>query len=337
MMLMPAVLLTFDRQIRLADHPVPVGRPDQVVVAVDLCGICGSDLHAADLPQVYAGGFVMGHEAAGTIAWVGGQVDGWTVGQRVALNPNGNVDGTCEQCLAGRPNFCLQATMESALGMQMDGGLAPQVAVFPGSLHALPESIGRNAAGWVEPAATALHAINLSGDLSGKTVLVTGGGPIGQLALRIAKIRGAGRLLLVEPSAERGAYGPASGVDTVLTLDEAADVVGDLRADVVVEASGSGAASALGLDALVPGGSFIIVGAGRNNVLDSIPVLLKELTVRGSFTYTDEFGEAVELLSDGSLAVDDLTSVVAPLGDALSAFDALREAATMKVLISPLD
>jgi len=332
---MPAVLLRTDRQIMLVDHPLPAHRPGQVIVDVDLCGICGSDLHAPHLPQVYTGGFVMGHEAAGRVSWVGDQVDGWTVGDRVAINPNGNVDGTCEHCRAGRVNFCRQATMETALGMQMDGALAPQMAVFPGSLRALPESMPRIASGWVEPMAIALRAVDLAGDVAGRTLVVTGGGPIGQLVLRLAKARGAARLILVEPSPGRRACGTASGADSVLTPEEAAEDVGDLLADVVVEASGSGSASELGLGALVPQGIFVVVGAGQGNVLDSASVLLKEITVRGSFTYTDEFDAAIGVLSQGLVAVDDLTSVVAPLDDALAAFQTLRDASTMKVLIEP--
>jgi len=335
MSLMPVIFLTQDRRIVLKDHAVPSKRDDQVIVDVDLCGICGSDLHAPNLPQVYTGGFVMGHEASGTVSWVGDNVDGWTIGQRVALNPNGNVDGTCSACLSGRPNFCHQATMETALGLQMDGGLAPKLAVFPGSLRAVPESMTRYSAALVEPAATALHAVELAGDVAGKSVLVTGGGVVGQLALRIARYRGAAKLLLVEPAAERRAFGTTSGADTVLSPDEANDVVGDVDVDVVIEASGSGSASALGLGALIPGGTFVVVGAGANNVLDATVVLLKEITVRGSFVYTDEFDKVIVLLADGSIAVDDLATVVAPLDDALGAFEQLRVASTMKALIAP--
>ena len=332
---MPAVLLSSSRDISLVGHPIPRCGPDQVIVDVDLCGICGSDLHAPALPQVYLGGVVMGHEAVGRISRVGEAVLDWQVGQRVALNPNGNVDGTCPQCLAGRVNFCRQATLETALGLQADGGLAPQVAVFPGTLRALPESMDRLAAAWVEPTATALHAVDLAGDLAGRSVLVTGGGPIGQLALRIAHARGADRLLLVEPSPARQAHGWASGADAVWGVEEAARLVEDLAVDVVVEASGSAGGSALGLDALAPRGTFVVVGAGEGNLLDAATILLKEIVVRGSFTYVDEFDEAIDLLARGSVAVDDLAAAVVPIADALAAFDVLRDAATMKVLVDP--
>src|SRR5690349_7128643 len=183
---MPAVLLNEHRQFVFGHRPVPQPSSDQVLVGVDLCGICGSGLHARDLPQVYRGGFVLGHEFSGRVVAYGDDVSGWSVGERVALNPNGNIDGTCESCLAGRFNFCHHATMETALGLQSDGGLEPFVVVSPKTLRRVPQSAGRLEAAWVEPTATALRAVRLAGNLANATVLVTGGGPIGQLACRLA-------------------------------------------------------------------------------------------------------------------------------------------------------
>src|SRR5271168_5213896 len=141
-MTMPAVVLTADKRIALQDRPRPALRPDQVLVEVDLCGICGSDLHAAQLPQVYLGDCILGHESTGRIAAVGGDVADWAAGQRVAVNPNGNVDGSCVYCRSGRPNFCRQATLETALGLQADGALAPLMAAFPGHLRRIPDELG---------------------------------------------------------------------------------------------------------------------------------------------------------------------------------------------------
>jgi hypothetical protein len=184
-MTMPAVVLTTDGRIALQDRPRPTLRRDQVLVEVDLCGICGSDLHAWQLPQVYRGDCILGHESTGRIAEVGDDVADWAVGQRVAVNPNGNVDGTCAYCRSGRPNFCRQATLETALGLQADGALAPLMAAFPGHLRRIPDEMGTLEAAWVEPTATALRAVELAGELAGRTVLVTGGGPIEQQAVAI--------------------------------------------------------------------------------------------------------------------------------------------------------
>src|ERR1700751_2131631 len=96
-MTMPAVVLTTDGRIAPQDRPRPTLRPDQVLVEVDLCGICGSDLHAWRLPQVYRGDCILGHESTGRIAEVGDDVADWGGGQRVAVNPNRHVDRTCAE------------------------------------------------------------------------------------------------------------------------------------------------------------------------------------------------------------------------------------------------
>ncbi len=329
---MPAVVLTSDREIAVEERPRPTPRPDQVIVEVDLCGICGSDLHAAQLRQVYHGNCILGHESTGRIAAVGADVEGWDIGQRVAVNPNGNVCGVCKFCLAGQSNFCRQATLETALGLQADGALAPEMAAFPSHLRGIPDGLDAREGAWVEPAATALRAVKLAGELRGRTVLVTGGGPIGQLACRLAHLESPERLLLMEPASGRAQFA-ASSHATVITADEADAADGSV--DVVIECSGNAAATTSALKMLGPAGTLVVVGAGPGSGLDSATILLKEIAVRGSFTYTDEFDLAINLLATGQLVVADLTSVITPLNDALRAFDALRSGRIMKVLIAP--
>jgi threonine dehydrogenase-like Zn-dependent dehydrogenase len=331
-MTMPAVVLTAERKIALEERPRPTLRPDQVIVEVDLCGICGSDLHAAQLPQVYLGDCIMGHESTGRTVAVGTDVANWSIGQRVAVNPNGNVCGVCEFCRSGRPNFCRQATLETALGLQADGALAPLMAAFPSHLRAIPPELSARDAAWVEPAATALRAVELAGDLRGRTVLVTGGGPIGQLACRLAYLKAPQRVLLMEPAADRAAYAPGSHA-TAVTADEAADA--NVTVDVAIECSGNQSATASAMSLLAPGGTLVVVGSGRGTGLDAATILLKEIVVRGSYTYTDEFDRAIDLLATGLLVVGDLTSVVAPLPDTLAAFEELRAGRIMKALIAP--
>jgi len=338
--MMPAVLFDERRQFVFGQRPMPQPGLDQVLVGVDLCGICGSDLHAQDLPQVYRGGFVLGHEFSGRVVAYGDDVSGWSVGERVALNPNGNIDGTCEFCLAGRFNFCHQATMETALGLQSDGGLEPFVVVSPKTLRRVPAGAGRLEAAWVEPTATALRAIRLAGSVAGAKVLVTGGGPIGQLACRLASHFGAVQVFLIEPASVRRAFAEASHVDVALTPDDATARLSSsdrasLVVDMVLECSGSAAATALALQALRPGGVLVIVGAGPGSGLDPLTILMKEITVHGSFTYIDEFDEAIELLGTGQIQVADLTTAVVPLDQALTAMESLRAAQTMKVLVDP--
>jgi len=331
---MLAMVLTNDRKTRLERRPVPTPRDDQVLVDVDLCGICGSDLDAPDLREVYLGGFIMGHEPAGRIAGVGRDVIGWRVGQRVAINPNGDTCGVCEACRSGRWNHCIPATRERAVGLQADGALAAHVAVSPKTLHALPDEMGRVESGWVEPAAVALRAVLAAGELDGRSVLVVGGGPIGQLSCRLARHYGAGRVWLSEPSSERRGYAEASHADRAFDPKAEAAELERLRADVVLECSGSEPGIRTSLAAAIPEGTVVVVGGGRAG-LDPIAILIKELRVLGSFTYADEFAEVIGLLADGALQVADLTSEIATIDDAPAAFERLRDASTMKILIAP--
>jgi threonine dehydrogenase-like Zn-dependent dehydrogenase len=333
-MTMPAVVLTADGRVAIQDRPRPAPRPDQVLIEVDLCGICGSDLHASQLPQVYRGDCILGHESTGRVAAVGHDVSDWAVGQRVAVNPNGNVDGTCVYCRSGRQNFCRQATLETALGLQADGALAPLMAAFPGHLRRVPDELGTLEAAWVEPTATALRAVELAGELAGRTVLVTGGGPIGQLACRLAHLKSPAQILLMEPAAQRAQFATASHAVSI-DATAAEDYAHEQSVDVVFECSGSAAATATALKLLAPGGILVVVGAGPDPALDSATILLKEITVRGSYIYTDEFDHAIQLLATQQIAVADLTTVISPLPDALSAFEALRAGQIMKALIGP--
>jgi threonine dehydrogenase-like Zn-dependent dehydrogenase len=331
---MTAMVLRTDRSIGLERRPVPTLRDDQVLVDVDLCGICGSDLHSPQTPEVYRGGFIMGHEPVGRIARVGRDVTGWHVGQRVCVNPNGYTCGVCEACRSGRLNHCIPATLERAIGLQADGALAAQVAVSPKTLHAVPDEMGRIESAWVEPAATALRAVTLAGDLTGRSVLVVGGGPIGQLCCRLARHFGAGRVWLSEPSAERRSYAEASQVDRAFDPTADAAALEGLKADAVLECSGSEPGFRSALAAARPEGTIVVVGGGRAG-LDPLTILVKELRVQGCFTYVDEFAEVISLLTDGELRVVDLTSEIAGIDDAPAAFERLRNASTMKIFIAP--
>ena len=194
--------------------------------------------------------------------------------------------------------------------------------------------MGRIESAWVEPAATALRAVRLAGDLTGRSVLVVGGGPIGQLCCRLARHFGAGRVWLSEPSAERRSYTEASQVDRAFDPSVDAAALEGLKADVVLECSGSEPGLRSALAAARPEGTIVVVGGGRAG-LDPLTVLVKELRVQGCFTYVDEFTEVISLLTNGELPVADLTSEIAGIDDAPAAFERLREASTMKIFIAP--
>ncbi|WP_164836101.1 zinc-binding dehydrogenase [Actinacidiphila soli] len=141
--------------------------------------------------------------------------------------------------------------------------------------------------------------MELAGDLNGAAVAVYGGGPIGQLANRIAAHRNVARIVLVEPAPERRRFGPDSHAELTLSPAEVMARLGESAVDVVIECSGNGAARVQGLQLLIPGGVLVNVGSGPGGGFDPDTVLLKEITIRGSFVYGPEFDGAIELLARG--------------------------------------
>ena len=166
-------------------------------------------------------------------------------------------------------------------------------------------------------------------------MLVVGGGPIGQVACRLGRHAGAAQVWLAEPSAERRRYARASKVDRAFDPAVERDAVEALRVDVVIECSGNEHGTRMGIAALRPQGTMVIVGGGGHPGLDPMAILLKELRVQGSFTYVDEFDEVTQLLANGDLQVADLTTAIVPIDEAPTAFELLRAAGTMKVLVAP--
>jgi len=227
------------------------------------------------------------------------------------------------------------ATLELGVGLQVDGGLAPQLVTTAKTLHPIPDQMGRVESGWIEPAAVALRAVRLVGDLSGRSVLVVGGGPIGHVVCRLARHLGAASVWLAEPSAERRRYADASKVDGVFDPTVERNAVEALDVDVVIECSGNEHGARMGIAALRRQGTMIVLGGGVHTGLDPMVILLKELRVQGSYTYVDEFDDVTQLLADGSLKVADLTTAIIPIDEAPRAFELLRAAGTMKVLVAP--
>ena len=136
----------------------------------------------------------------------------------------------------------------------------------------------------------------------------------------------------MEPAAERAQFATNSHA-TIISAEEAD--AANVNVDVAIECSGNQNATTTALNLLAPGGILVVVGVGRGTGIDTAAILIKEVTVHGSYTYTDEFDRAIDLLATGLLTVADLTSVVTALPDTMDAFDALRAGRIMKALIAP--
>lgn len=292
--------------VQVEERPVPSPGPGQVLVEVDHCGICGSDIHMllegwADKP-----GRVAGHEYTGTIVAVGEGVDGWAIGEMVVPGPSPRC-GRCRRCREGKPSQC--ENRNSMAGDDFDGAFARYSLVRATSLLRLPEGLGAREAALAEPLAVALHGITRSGVAAGDTVMVFGAGPIGALSLAALKHRGLGPVTVVEPAERRQQLARDLGADDVVhpaDLETFArwepEKMAERAVHVVLECSGKKAAMEAGFEQLRRGGTLALVGAGLEApTFDPNRFLLNELHVVGSFVYDlDGFDRALEMLaSDG--------------------------------------
>jgi threonine dehydrogenase-like Zn-dependent dehydrogenase len=334
---MRAVLLGDDGKEFLGDVPDPTPGPGEVVVRVDYCGICGSDLHAQ--AQGFAAGVALGHEFAGVIVEIGRDVTDFAIDDRVCINPNGDWCGACGFCRAGQVNLCTEL-FRTAVGVARHGGMAPYSAVPTKVLHRLPDGVSTKQGAWVEPLATALRGVRRSGIGMGEPVFVSGAGPIGLLVITLLRSMGVGEITVFEPSPARGAKATAVGADVVvdpLTVDPASVYENPAAAPLFgFECSGVAAAVESSLRVLRPRGVLTVTGVAPKPPWYQAPDLVfKELTIRGSFIYEQEFAMAIDLLDRGIVDVEPLISGVRPIEAGLAAFDDLRAAGDIvKVLLS---
>lgn len=334
---MKAVVLDETRQLQLVDRPVPEPRSGEVLVRSEYCGICGTDLHAPEL-EIFATPVVMGHEFAGVLAAVGPDVTGWKEGDRVAVNPNANVCGTCEHCRAGRNNLCNAAINVNSLGVRRDGGMAEYVSIPAVHLVALPEEVDTFRGAWTEPLAVAVRAVRNSGLRLGDSTAVIGGGPVGLLVLQLIRRAGATRTMLVEPSEFRRAAAITLGADEAISPQDLSGTLasGDFRlVDRVFECSGHPTAMQTSIDMVAPGGTIRLIGASPKPLaFTALDALYKEINLSANFIYVGEFAQAIELLSRDLVDVQSLISTIVPLDDYESAFTALRQPeSTIKAFI----
>jgi 2-desacetyl-2-hydroxyethyl bacteriochlorophyllide A dehydrogenase len=335
---MKAVVLTERRQHELLEVPEPEPAPDEVIVQPDYCGICGSDLHAPELTWHFLSGVIAGHEFAGRIVETGTDVDQWSVGQRVTINPNGNVCHECVFCKTGRYNLCPRGTQDNAIGVRRNGGMAEFVALHTSYLHLLPDAVTTSAGAWTEPLAVAVRAVRTAPVRVGDAVAVIGAGPIGQLVLQVSRKAGARDLLVIEPFAFRRQLAIELGAERALSPDGARDALGeeDLTFfDQVFECSGHPQALELALRLVAPGGTIRVIGLSPTpSAFDTALAITKEVQILGGHIYIDEFPMAIGLLAAGDIDVGRLTTATMPLEQVADAFAALREPeSTMKVLL----
>ena len=343
---MKALVLTRYNQFELQDAPDPVPGPEEVLIEVRACGICGSDVHGMDgstgrrLPPI-----IMGHEAAGVITRLGPQVAGWQAGDRVTFDSTVSC-GKCHFCVRGQINLCDRRRVlgVSCAEFRRDGAYAQYVAVPQNILYRLPEGLSFEHAAMVEPVSIAVHAVGRLPIRLNDTAVVVGTGMIGLLVVQALRTAGCGRVFAVDVAPNRLELACRLGAEEGFSPEQT-DVVAEILrrtdgrgADAAVEAVGMTETVAAAIAAVRKGGSIALVGNLSPKVeLPLQAIVTRELTLFGSCASSGEYPACLDLIARGTIQVEPLISGSGSLTDAPDWFARLyrNDEGLLKVILRP--
>lgn len=328
---MKAVVIHAARDLRIEEREPQTPGAGQIEIAIEAGGICGSDLHYFN-----HGGFgtvrvrepmILGHEVAGSVKALGASVSGFAIGDRVAVSPSRPCN-SCDYCLKGQQNQCLNMRFYgSAMPMpHIQGAFRQRLVAEAWQCHKVGDGVSINEAAFAEPFAVVLHAVNRAGSLLGKRVLVTGCGPIGALAIMAARLHGAREIVATDVMAAVLDKALQIGADRTINVADDPDQLGAYSAnkgyfDVQFEASGNERAVRSGLEVLKPRGILVQLGLGGDVSIPQNLVVAKEIEMRGTFRFHEEFGLAVDLINKRRLDLKPLLTGVFGLDEAIHAFE----------------
>ena len=341
---MKVIVIHAAKDLRLEDRAVEEPGPGQVQIKLAAGGICGSDLHYFN-----HGGFgavrlkepmILGHEVAGHITKLGSGVENFVVGQLVGVSPS-RPCYQCEYCRDGMPNQCINMRFYgSAMPFPHIQGAFREMLVADAAQCVSAEGLSAGEAAMAEPLAVTLHATRRAGEMLGKSVLVTGCGPIGLLAILAARRAGADFVVAVDISDYCLGIAKKLGADIVLNTSTTPDALDSYKAnkghfDVLYECSGAQAALVSGIGAMRPGGTILQLGLGGDMILPMVTITTKELSLKGSFRFHAEYTTAISLMQKRLIDVKPLISQTVSLAEARRGFElASDRSKAMKVQIA---
>ncbi len=343
---MKALQLTEYNKLEMVDVPKPEPKEKEVLIKVEACGICGSDIHGVDgstgrrIPPI-----IMGHEASGIIEKLGPGIKNYKVGDRVAFDST-IYCGECRYCREGAVNFCenRQVLGVSCDEFHRDGAFAEYVTVPEIVLYPMPDEVTFEQGAMLEPLAIALHAVRITPITIGDTALLMGAGIIGLMTLQALKNAGCTKIYVADVDETRLELARKFGATETFDPRNV-----DLPAEIMKRTAGLGANisfDAVGMEATVhaciyslrKGGHFTAIG----NITPTITsphqyIVAHQITVKGSNASAGEFGAALELIQMGMVDVDTVMSAVAPLEEGEAWFKRLinKEPGLYKVILKP--
>jgi len=345
---MKALELVEYEKFEFKEVPLPEIAPNEVLVRVAACGICGSDVHGMDgssgrrIPPI-----IMGHEAAGTISKLGDAVDAskWSEGDRVTFDSM-IYCGNCYHCNRGETNLCDDRMVlgVSCGDYRRHGAFAEYVTVPSHILYALPDSITFEQAAMVEAVSVAVHAVERTPVHLNNSVVVVGAGMIGLLCLQAVKAAGCGKTFVVDLDESRLEVAKQFGADFCLNPSKV-DVIETILAethgrgaDLSMEAVGITAATKTAIGCLRKGGSCTLVGNIAKTVeMPLQEVVTRQITLIGTCASSGEYPACLDLMASGKINVGPLISQVRPLEEGGDWFARLHkgEAGLTKVILNP--
>jgi 2-desacetyl-2-hydroxyethyl bacteriochlorophyllide A dehydrogenase len=336
---MKVALFEKPRHLNITQKDLRTLTSDEVLVNVTACGVCGTDLHIVDGTSRSSPPVVLGHEYAGVVQDAGKGGHGFEVGDHVAVDPNISC-GTCFYCRRGEVHLCERLR---ALGVDIDGGMAECSIVPSAQLYRLPKGMSAEKAAFIEPLSCVVHGIDRAQIHPGDTVVILGGGTVGLLFLQLARISGASRVFVVEPSKWKRDIAARIGADAVLDPGEVnvSEVIMELTgvgADRVIECVGRPESVALSMELARRGGTVELFGvcpAGVKIPFEPKSVYFKELTIIGSYVNPHTFDRSIALLASNKVSVDHFVIEKFSLDGVHDALKALKEGNTIKSLILP--
>ncbi|HCO95675.1 MAG TPA: galactitol-1-phosphate 5-dehydrogenase [Phycisphaerales bacterium] len=343
---MKALIYTKPYTLEYSDFPDPTAGDDDVLIRVKACGICGSDVHGFTgktgrrIPPL-----VMGHEAAGIVEGLGGNVSGFEKGDRVCFDSTVYCN-KCEACRAGLFNRCdkRQVLGVSVPHFRRHGAFAEYVAVPSWIVSKIPDQLSFVDAALLEPASIGTHAANRAPISNKDTVVVIGAGTIGLFILQGAKLRGAAKVIAVDINEFRLDLAKKLGADKLINplksnLSEAVlQETEGKGANVALEAVGYAKTFADAVAITRMGGYVVAVGnLEKKAEFDLQQLIARELTFTGSYASSGEFRDCIELVASGKINVEPLISDVLPLKEGPGAFDRLLKAEEnlLKIVLEP--
>lgn len=334
---MRAAVLVRAGEIALEERPVPVPRPDEVLVRVTAVGVCGSDVHFYKDGHlgdwVVTEPLVLGHESGGTIVAIGDDVDPGRIGERVSIEPQ-HPSTTSRETLRG--DYNLDPHMEFYAVPGTDGAFQEYVTIQSHFAHAIPDSVSDHAAALMEPLSVAIATARKAQFSPGDRVLVTGAGPVGIAIAQVARAYGAAEVIVSDIAEDRRAAALSFGATSVVdpsSPDFEAAVAG---VDSFADASGAASAVKAGIQALRPAGRAVLVGMGLPEVpLPITAIQNKELVVTGVFRYANTWPTAIALVASGQVDLDRMVTGTFGLGAVREALESTANPSTIKSVVVP--